>query len=216
MPAIFSVLKGNSRDPMAVSSWVMQNVPCFKGPVPQDWSQAVYYEASVRRIPPWVLTFALSLTRKYGYQFSGSTDGISRLTVYDLEHRNTGPQMNAADPARRRETSIATMKYLDFKFGIASANGDHQEMQRLAQQFVELLNAADPGELPHEEIVHGAPLIGRAIEWDGRALREDERFSGRNQPRERLSRGDPSGGGPYRVADWVKSGEIDEKEGEAE
>jgi hypothetical protein len=163
MPGLFSVLKGNSRDPAAVSHWVMENVPCFKGPVPQDWTQAVYYEASVRRIPPWVLTFGLSPTRKYGYQLSDSTGGISRLTVNDLNHPNTGPQLSPADPARRRETSIATMKYLNYQFGIASANGDHPEMLRLAKQFVKLLDKAGPRELPYEEIVHGAPLIRRAI-----------------------------------------------------
>jgi hypothetical protein len=230
MPALFSALKGNSKDPMAVSSWVMENVPCFKGPVPQDWTQAVYYEASVRHVPPWALSFALSLTRKYGYQFTDITSGNSRRNPVDLVGvpiTRAGQKMlgklpqqyNALDAADRRDRSIGTMKYLDFKFSIASSNHDGPEMLRLAQEFANLLNAARPGELSEVEIVHGAPLIRRAIEpikWDGRALREDERFNGRNQPRERPSGEDP-GGGPYRVASWVESGEIDEEtDGEAE
>jgi hypothetical protein len=45
------------------------------------------------------------------------------------------------------------MKYLDFQFGIASANGDHKAMKRFAKQLAELINDK---ELPYEEIVHGA------------------------------------------------------------
>jgi hypothetical protein len=87
---LFSVLKSNSRDPAVVSRWVRENAPCFKGPVSQDWTQAVYYEASVRRIPPWVLTFGLSLTRKYGYRFSDSAGGTPLLTVTDLNPPTPG------------------------------------------------------------------------------------------------------------------------------
>jgi len=203
MPGIFSVLKGNFNDPMAVSRWIMENVPCFSGPVPKEWEQAVYREASVRHIHLSIVTFALSMTRKYGYQFSDSTNRSSRLNIEDLILRTTGPRVNAVDPARRRETSIATMKILDYKFGIASASGDGPEMQRLAQEFAKLLNAASPGELPEAEMAWGAPLIRRAIERERPVPR-----GGR--------RGDPSGGGPYRVASWVETGEIDEIENEAE
>ena len=204
MPGIFSVLKGNFNDPMAVSSWIMENVPCFKGGlVPKDWEQAVYTEASIRHIHPLIVSIALSMTRKYGYRFSDSTNQSSRLNIEDLILRTTGTRMSAADPARRRETNIATMKMLDYKFGIASASGNRPEMQRLAQEFVNLLDAAKPGELSEVEMAWGAPLIRRAIE------RARPAPSGGR-------RGDPSGGGPYRVAPWVETGEIDEIDKEAE
>jgi hypothetical protein len=197
MPALFSSFKGSVADPVDVMGWIMQNVPCFKGPVPQDWTQAVYTEAGARHIQPAVIALALSMTSMSGYNFSAITS--RRVSPEDAIRRNSQPGIYASDPG----TSIATMKMLNEQFGIASANGNGPDMQRLAQQFANLLNAASPKGISDEEIVHGAPLIRRAIVWD---VRSPTRGRG----------GDPSGGGPYRVADWVKDNEIDEDEDEAE
>jgi hypothetical protein len=177
--------------------WIMQNVPCFQGPVPKDWTQAVYNEASARRIQPAVIALALSMTSMSGYNFSALTS--QRVSAEEAIRRNSQTRINASDPG----TTIATMKMLNEQFGIASASGNGPDMQRLAQQFANLLNAASPNGISDEETMHGAPLLRRAVVWD---VRSPTRGRG----------ADPSGGGPYRVADWVKDNEIDEDEEEAE
>jgi hypothetical protein len=52
---------------------------------------------------------------------------------------------------------------LEWQFEKAKLNNNYGEMRRLAKQFADLLNSAEPGSTSEEEIQWGAPLLRQAV-----------------------------------------------------
>ena len=40
----FTDFRGNIHNPLDVLQWIKQNVPCFTGMIPREWTEAVYAE----------------------------------------------------------------------------------------------------------------------------------------------------------------------------
>lgn len=60
---------GARNSPEIALQWILNNVPCFSGSVPVEWTRAVYREASRWNIGLSILRVALSLAGKHGYTF---------------------------------------------------------------------------------------------------------------------------------------------------
>ena len=202
MPGFFSDLKGDPRNSNDVLQWILENVPCFPGTVPKTWEEAVYLQAKRRGVNPTVLSLAISLARSLGYQF---TDPYKIYHISDIApiYRNSGPSMRATTAAEERAGRIAYIEDLEWKYRIASATDNVEQMKRIAMAIVDSLNDADPEDA---EIVWGARLVPRGVEKN--TLRIGAPRGGRG--------GDASGGGPYRVAPWLEAGLGEGNEGEAD
>ena len=148
----FGSFKGNFKSPMAVRNWVGQNVPCTKGPVPQEWTHAIYAKLRQSHIDPAVITAGLALARTDGYVFDDNRIKVP-VTI------NTAPTMGipSESPSQARKHAA---EVLEWQFEKAKLNNNYGEMRRLAQQFADLLNSADPID---EEIQWGAPLLREAV-----------------------------------------------------
>lgn len=71
MIGLFTAPSPNARNnPNITLQWILNNVPCFSGTVPVDWTRAVYREASRRNIDFRILQTALSMASKHGYTFA--------------------------------------------------------------------------------------------------------------------------------------------------
>lgn len=57
-------------NPGIALQWILNNVPCFKGTVPVEWTRAVYREASWWKIDFFTLQVALKMADKHGYVFA--------------------------------------------------------------------------------------------------------------------------------------------------
>lgn len=57
-------------NPVIALQWILNNVPCFKGTVPVEWTRAVYREASRWKIDYFTLQVALKMADKHGYVFA--------------------------------------------------------------------------------------------------------------------------------------------------
>ncbi len=71
MAGPFSVPSPSARiNPALTLQWILNNVPCFSGAVPVEWTRAVYREASRQNINLLILRVALSMANKHGYAFA--------------------------------------------------------------------------------------------------------------------------------------------------
>ena len=71
MAGPFSVPSASARiNPALTLQWILNNVPCFSGAVPVEWTRAVYREASRQNISLPILRAALSMADKHGYTFA--------------------------------------------------------------------------------------------------------------------------------------------------
>jgi len=71
MPGPFSIPSPSARNnPALTLQWILNNVPCFSGSVPVEWTRAVYREASRRNIDFRILQIALGMASKHGYLFA--------------------------------------------------------------------------------------------------------------------------------------------------
>ncbi len=61
---------GARNDPEIALQWILNNVPCFRGSVPGEWTQAVYREASRWNIKLAIVRAALNMAKKDGYSFA--------------------------------------------------------------------------------------------------------------------------------------------------
>lgn len=168
MPSPFlSSFKGNRKSPVAVRDWVGQNVPCTKGPVPQEWTHAIYARLRQSYVDPAIITAALTLARADGYVFDGMLPANITTTVLKGPI-NTGPTMGvpSESPSQARKHAA---EVLEWQFEKAKLNNDYRAMNRLAKQFADLLNSV-PGRTEEErEIQWGAPLLRQAVtrNYDG-------------------------------------------------
>jgi hypothetical protein len=80
MPGRFSDFKGNVWSSWDVLQWIKQNVPCFGGQIPAEWTQAVYVEGSLRNINRMVVQQALALAPTQGYRFDLTDPLIARMS----------------------------------------------------------------------------------------------------------------------------------------
>jgi hypothetical protein len=158
MPSPFlGSFNGNFKSPASVRNWVAANVPCTKGPVPQEWTHAIYAKLRQSHVDPAVITAGLTLARADGYVFDED-----RFKVRVPVTINTGPTMGVRSESPSQERKRVA-EVLEWQFEKAKLNNNHGEMKRLAQQFADLLNS-DPGRTSEErEIQWGARLLGRAV-----------------------------------------------------
>jgi hypothetical protein len=142
-------IRGDLKDPVSIRNWVLENVPCFQGPVPKELTQAVYAKLRQWHVSPRVISLGLALTRRDGYVFYYDSDAYIRPHV-DVGGRDVngnyyppGDKMSA-DVSDRRQRNIATMEMLNAKYEQAMFTHNSKDMQRIAQNFADLLNAASP------------------------------------------------------------------------
>jgi len=147
-------------------------------------------------VDPAVIAAGLELARKDGYVFD------NRMTPRDITTGpiNTAPSVNAPSDSPQQARKHA-VEMLEWQYEKAMLNNNYGEMKRIAQQFADLLNNAEPGYTSEEEIQWGARLLPRAV----------RRNADGSDPAPRGGRG---GGGPYRPL-YVPV-PIVEGEGEAE
>lgn len=67
----FTAPSPNARNnPNITLQWILNNVPCFSGAVPLEWTRAVYREASRQNINFRILLTALGMASKHSYVFA--------------------------------------------------------------------------------------------------------------------------------------------------
>ena len=82
MPAGFTDFRGNRHNSLDVLQWITENVPCFTGMVPREWTQAVYAESRSRAINWEVARQAMIWASRSGYRFDFSTGVVTDAVVY--------------------------------------------------------------------------------------------------------------------------------------
>jgi hypothetical protein len=82
MPAGFTDFRGNRHNSLDVLQWITENVPCFTGMVPREWTQAVYAESRSRAINWEVARQAMIWASRSGYRFDFSTGVATDAVVY--------------------------------------------------------------------------------------------------------------------------------------
>jgi hypothetical protein len=103
-PIFLGRFSGNSRSPVSVRNWVAQNVPCFDGPVPQEWTLAIYAKLRQAYVDTAVIAAGLELARKDGYVFNMPIyTVIKRGQSYSHKHRTNNGRIK-----REPKTSTQT------------------------------------------------------------------------------------------------------------
>jgi hypothetical protein len=69
MPGRFKDFKGDIYNLLDVLKWIKENVPCFTGKIPAEWTRIVYDEAKLRNMNRTVVQAALATALGQGYQF---------------------------------------------------------------------------------------------------------------------------------------------------
>jgi hypothetical protein len=69
-----------------------------------------------------------------------------------------GVPSESTQQARKRAAEV-----LEWQFEKAQLNNDYRAMNRVAKQFADLLNSAEPASTSEEEIQWGAPLLRNAV-----------------------------------------------------
>jgi len=160
-PTFLGSFKGNFRSPVSVRNWVVENVPCTKGAVPQEWTHAIYAKLRQYGVDPAVIQAGLTLTRPDGYVFDDAgKDLITIRPVILLSpySRSTSSYSGPGESSRQARKHVAEV--LEWQFKKAKLNSNYKEMRHIAQEFADLLNSADPID---EEIQWGAPLLREAV-----------------------------------------------------
>ena len=80
MTGRFSDFKGNVWNSWDVLQWIKQNVPCFTGMIPAEWTQTVYAEGSLRNINRVVVLQALALAPTFGYRFDLRDPRVAQMS----------------------------------------------------------------------------------------------------------------------------------------
>lgn len=198
-PIFLGSFKGNFRSPVSVRNFVAENVPCTKGPVPQEWTRAIYAKLRPYGVEPAVIVAGLKLARADGYVFDDPT--VPNFNISPVVRPfpiNTGPSMGVPSESPK-EAHKHAVEVLEWQFEKAKLNNNYGEMKRIAKQFADILNSADPID---EEIQWGAPLLRRSV----------RRMADGSDP---VPRG--GGGGPYRplyVPVPIVESEGEEREGD--
>jgi hypothetical protein len=82
MPAVFKDFMGDYRNPVAVCQWIEENVPCTVGPIPEEYTSAVFDEARRRHISDATVSIALTIAKKDGYNFAAMLWSPTGRPVY--------------------------------------------------------------------------------------------------------------------------------------
>ena len=77
MPVRFTDFRGNIHNPLDVLQWIKQNVPCFTGMIPREWTEAVYAEGRQRGINHMVAQQAMIWASRSGYRFVFSSPPVA-------------------------------------------------------------------------------------------------------------------------------------------
>jgi hypothetical protein len=177
-PAFFSSIKGDLRNAQSVRNWVRENVPCFTGPVPAEWTTAIYTALRKYGVSTDVIAVGLALAQQDNYIFYDD-----RISLHDYKPRppNSLPppqSMSATAPPTiddiKRQAAI-----IDGKYETARLNHNTAQMESLANMLLELLRGylktrqdKDKMDQVREEILRNArniaPII-RRVERDGPA-----------------------------------------------
>jgi len=80
MPGTFSDFKGDVWKFMDVLTWIRENVPCFAGQVPAEWTVKVYDEAELRNINRVVVQQALITANVLGDRFDLTDPDVARMS----------------------------------------------------------------------------------------------------------------------------------------
>jgi hypothetical protein len=197
-PPFLGPFRGNRNSALSVRNWIVQNVPCPVGHVPTDWTYAIFTRLRQYYVDPPVILNGMSLARADGYIFDYDVRipipvVISPVITVD---RNPPPTMGVPSESPK-EAQKHVVEVLEYEYEKAVLNNDYAKMKRLAKQFADLLNKAEPID---EEIQWGAPLLRRSV----------RRMADGSDP---VPRG--AGGGPYRPL-YVPVNVMEGQEGEAE
>ena len=84
MPVRFTDFRGNIHNSLDVLQWIKQNVPCFTGVIPREWTQAVYAEGRLRGINHAVAQQALIWASRSGYRFDFSSPPVATDPVVHM------------------------------------------------------------------------------------------------------------------------------------
>jgi hypothetical protein len=201
-PILLGSLKGSPRSPASVRNFVIENVPCTNGGVPQEWTHAIYAKLRQYGVAPAVIQAGLALARRDGYVFDDGRVPVSTLaSVPNLTPTNNTSYSLPSEGPKQTRKRVAEM--LEYQFERARANNNYSDMERIAQEFVDVLNKAPPGTIEEEEMQWGAPLLRGVVRMaDGS---DPGPASGTN--------GAP--GWPYRPL-WYVTGDLRAMEGEGE
>ena len=176
-PVFFGTIKGNLRDPQSVRNWVNENVPCFSGVVPPDWTQAVYSELRRSGANTDVISVGLALAQQDGYVFYDDHHSLHDYTPRPVSSPEP-PAMSAAAPMTLDDAKRSAA-IIDGKYEAARLNHNTAQMEALAQMLLDLLRGylrvrqdKDKMEQVREEILQNArtvaPII-RRVEREGPA-----------------------------------------------
>jgi hypothetical protein len=142
---------------VSVRDWIIRNVPCTQGPVPEEWVNAIYIKLIQSNVEPAVVSAGLALARKAGYVFDDGT------FPSDIVFKGP-PQPTIGVPSQSpKQMRQSAAEMLEWQFENAQAVGNYSEMRRIAKQFANLLNSFDPDSVSDEEMQWGAPMLRRAV-----------------------------------------------------
>ena len=80
MPGTFSDFKGDIWNFGDVLKWIKENVPCFAGQIPAEWTPRVYDEAKLRNIDRIVVQQALIMANVLGDRFDLTDPDVARMS----------------------------------------------------------------------------------------------------------------------------------------
>jgi hypothetical protein len=105
-PIFLGTFKGNFRSPVSVRNFVAENVPCTKGPVPQEWTHAIYAKLRPYGVEPAVIVAGLKLARADGYVFDDPTVPNFSISPVLNGPINTGPKMGHQARVRSKRANM--------------------------------------------------------------------------------------------------------------
>src|SRR5688572_11209206 len=58
------------KEPLVALRWMLEVVPCFKGPIPGEWTDAVVTKLRKAHVPDAVIGEALAMAPRWKYEFT--------------------------------------------------------------------------------------------------------------------------------------------------
>ena len=199
LPQFFTRLPFQDRgNPAAVVVWIQRNVPCFKGDIPGDWTDAVISFLRKETVANDVIRNAMLYLRDHGYHFTPTVASAAiGLTVVASRHppnpdgqrpypRPAAPRMDQGEPLNEFSVKNAVQQY-EHSYIRAQTAGDLAGMEVAVLGILTLLwkwinakleVAAERAKWDaiREEVLRNAPRIAPLIQHlsreDLRRLRE--------------------------------------------
>ena len=136
-PPVFGHFIGDIRRPQGVRNWVLENVPCFAGPVPDELTKRIYTELQKDGVNTDVISVGLALARKDGYVFNDYHVSLTDYTPRPMP-LSPVPSMRARHPETIEDIK-QTVSIIDSKYETARLNHNIAQMESLANVLLELL-----------------------------------------------------------------------------